>query len=131
MNAHLLAFAAVTDVLQRYLDGLHLSDTALLRTVFHPKAVYATAAAGAPLVLHMDEYFPIVDRRPSPASKGETREDRILGIDFIGPELAVARLECAIEPRHFVDVLTLILADGRWQIVSKVFRIRPQPPVQA
>ena len=125
MNAHLEAFAAVTDVLQRYLDGLPLSDTDRLRAVFHPKAVYASAAGDVPLVLHRDEYLPIVDRRPSPASKGEARADRIVAIDFIGPVTAVARLECAILPRHFDDVLTLILVDGRWQIVSKVFHIRP------
>ncbi len=123
---HLQPFAAVSEVLQRYLDGLHLSDTALLRSVFHPKAVYASAAGDQPVVLHMDEYFAIVDRRPSPASRGEARTDRIVGIEFIGPVTAVARLECSILPRHFDDVLTLILVDGQWRVVSKTFHIRPQ-----
>src|SRR3546814_19722700 len=69
-------YADVVAVLQTYFDGLHHSDTGRLRQVFHPRAHYVTATAGAadgeaPLHLTMAEYFPIVDARPSPASRGE------------------------------------------------------------
>lgn len=30
-------------------------------------------------------------------------------------------VECAILPKHFTDLLTLIHVDGRWQIIAKVF----------
>ena len=69
----------------------------------------------------MDEYFPIVDARPSPASRGEARRDRILSIEFAGPVTAFARVECAIAPKFFTDFLTLVKLDGRWQIIAKVF----------
>ena len=69
----------------------------------------------------MDEYLPIVDARPSPASKGEARRDRVIAVEFAGPVTAFARVECAIAPKSFVDLLTLVLVEGRWQIVSKVF----------
>ena len=69
----------------------------------------------------MAEYFPIVDQRPSPASRGQARRDRILSIELAGPVTAFARVECAIAPRFFTDFLTLVQLDGRWQIVSKVF----------
>ena len=119
-------FATVAGVLQTYFDGLHHSDTARLAQVFHPRASYVTATEGAtdgegPLVLTMGEYFPIVDRRPSPASRGEARRDRIVSIEFAGPVTAFARVECAIGPKLFTDFLTLILVDGRWQIIAKVF----------
>jgi len=115
------AFSAVSAVLADYFEGLYRSDTALLRRAFHPRAVYACATEGPLLRLDMDEYFPIVDKRPSPASRGDPRADRILSIDFIGPVTAVARVECAILPKRFSDVLTLVFVDGRWQIISKVF----------
>lgn len=114
-------FGDVVAVLQVYFDGLHHSDTQRLRRVFHPQAVYATATGGEPLVLRMDEYFAIVDARPSPASRGEDRTDRIVSIEFAGPVTALAKLRCSIEPRHFTDLLTLIHVGGRWQIVAKVF----------
>ena len=118
---------AVTQALTTYFDGLYHSDTKRLRQVFHPRAIYACATDENLLYLTMDEYFPIVDKRPSPASKNEARHDRILSIEFAGPATAFARVECAIEPKHFTDFLTLVFVDGRWQIMSKVFHYETRP----
>ncbi|TAJ41521.1 MAG: nuclear transport factor 2 family protein [Reyranella sp.] len=114
-------FAAVAAVLGRYFDGLYNSDTALLRSVFHPKAHYVSATDGTLVHLGMDEYFPIVDQRPSPASRNEVRADRIVAIEFAGPVTAFARVECAIGAKFFSDLLTFVFVEGRWQIISKVF----------
>ena len=114
-------FNAVTAVLQDYFDGIHRSDTQTLRRVFHPQALYACATDGTLLALSMGEYFPIVDKRASPASRGDARTDRILAIEFAGPVTALARVECSILPKHFTDLLTLVKLDGRWQIIAKVF----------
>ena len=118
---HRAAFSAITEVLQLYLDGLYHSDTTRLARVFHPKALYACASDGTLLHLDMQHYFPIVDKRPSPASRGEPRRDRILSVELAGPVTAFARVECAIGLKLFTDLLTLIHLDGRWQIISKVF----------
>ena len=114
-------FAGVSATLNLYFDGLHHSDTERLAQVFHPAATYCCATEGQLLHLTMAQYFPIVDQRPSPASRGLDRQDRILSIEFAGPVTAFARVECAIAPRFFTDFLTLVQLDGRWQIVSKVF----------
>lgn len=114
-------FEAVSAVLQTYFDGLHHSDTQRLRQVLHPRAIYASASGETPLLLSMAEYFPIVDPRPSPASLGQPRRDRILAIEFVGPVTALARVECVIAPKAFVDLLSLIYVEGRWQIIAKVF----------
>ena len=111
----------VVRALDDYLDGLHHSDTTRLRRVFHPAAQYACATDGSLLLRTMDEYFPIVDARPSPASREEVRRDRIVSIEFAGPVTAFARVECTIAPKAFVDFLTLVKLDGRWQILAKVF----------
>jgi hypothetical protein len=121
MNEHTRPYADVIAVLQDYFDGLHHSDTQRLHRAFHPQAVYATAASDAPLILRMDEYFPIVDARPSPASRGEARTDQVVSIEFAGPVTAVAKLRCSIGPKHFIDLLTLIHVEGRWQVIAKVF----------
>lgn len=108
-------------VLAAYFEGLYRSDTGLLRSVFHPQALYASASGGTLVSLRMDEYFPMVDQRPSPASRGEVRADRIVSIEFVGPVTALARVQCVIRPKHFTDLLTLLWVDGRWQVISKVF----------
>lgn len=112
---------AIAEALQLYFDGLYHSDIQRLGRVFHPKALYACATEGKLLHLGMGEYFPLVDKRPSPASRGETRRDRIISIELAGPVSAFARVECAIGPKFFTDLLTLVRLDDRWQIVAKVF----------
>ena len=56
-------FADIQPVLGRYFDALYTCDTALLKEVFHPRAVYATADETPPLIRSMDEYFPVVAKR--------------------------------------------------------------------
>jgi len=112
---------AVESIILKYFDGLYYSDSILLAEVFHPKAHYVCATDGKLLQLNMQEYFPIVDKRPSPASREEQRTDHIVSIGFAGPVTAFARVECSIGPKFFTDFLSLIFVDGRWQIISKVF----------
>jgi len=114
-------FIAVTKVISNYFDGLYNSDISMLENVFHPQAHYVCATDGIILHLGMDEYFPIVDKRPSPASRAEKRTDRILSIEFTGAVTARARVECSIGVKFFTDFLTLIFVDKKWQIISKVF----------
>lgn len=114
-------YAAVALTLSTYFDGLYHSDTGRLERVFHPLAQYVTATEGGPLQLTMDQYFPVVDKRPAPADSNEARNDRIVSLEFAGPVTAFARVECSIGPKFFTDFLTLIFVDRRWQIIAKVF----------
>lgn len=114
-------FAEVSAVLADYFDGLHYSDPARLRRVFHPEARYFCASEGTLLHLDMAQYFPIVEGRASPASQGHARTDRILSIEFAGPVTALAKVQCSIPPKQFIDLLGLVKLDGRWVIISKVF----------
>lgn len=114
-------FVAVTRVISNYFDGLYNSDISMLAEVFHPRAHYVCATDGTMLHLNMEEYFPIVDKRASPASRGEKRNDRILSVEFAGLVTAHARVECSIETKFFTDFLTLIFVERKWQIISKVF----------
>lgn len=114
-------YEEVTSVLSDYFDGLYNGDTSRLSRVFHPMAHYMCATDGALQQLRMDEYFPIVERRPSPASRNEPRHDRIVSIEFAGPVTAFARAECSIGAKFFTDFLTMVFLDGQWKIVSKVF----------
>ncbi len=123
------AFSDVVAVLNRYFDGLYFSDTGILRQVFHPAAMYACPTGGTLLQLNMDDYFAVVDKRPAPASLGHQREDRIVSIEFAGPGLVSARVQCAILPKRFVDMLSLVHLDGRWQIISKVFHFEVEQEI--
>lgn len=114
-------FAEIVATLGLYFDGLHHSDVSKLGQVFHPQAIYACATEGSLTHLTMDDYLPMVAQRPSPASRGEPRRDRILSIEFAGPVTALARVECAIGQKRFTDLLSFVRLDGNWRLIAKVF----------
>lgn len=114
-------FEAVRTAMALYFDGLHHSDTARLKQVFHTAATYACATEGRLLQMNMADYFGIVDHRPSPASRGQARQDRIVSIEFAGPVTAFVKAQCTIAPKVFTDFLSFVKLDGRWQIIAKVF----------
>lgn len=114
-------YAEIVDALTLYFDGLYHSDASKLAEIFHPLAIYACASEGSLTHLTMDAYLPVVERRPSPASRIEPRRDRILSVEFAGPVTALARVECAIGPKSFTDLLSFVRLDGRWRIIAKVF----------
>lgn len=115
--------SSVEAVLQMYFDGLYHSNPDQLALVFHSWAIYASADESPFLFRTMDEYFPVIAKRESPASRGETRRDVIDEIRFAGENTAFAQVRCSIGQRDFVDFLTLVRTDARWQIISKVFQI--------
>ncbi|WP_420411931.1 nuclear transport factor 2 family protein [Roseibium sp.] len=120
------AFNELQPVISDYFDALYHCDTELLQKVFHPKAVYATADEAPLLHRTMEDYVPVVAARQSPASRGETRTDAIEEIQFAGGNTAFARVRCSIGQSDFVDFLTFVRTDGRWQIMSKIFQIIPR-----
>ncbi|UFI05327.1 nuclear transport factor 2 family protein [Roseibium aggregatum] len=120
------ALAALEKVISDYFDALYHCDTDLLQQVFHEKAIYATADETPLLYRTMAEYVPVVAARQSPASRGEERHDVIDEIQFAGENTAFARVRCSIGNNDFTDFLTFVRDEGRWQIMAKIFEIRPR-----
>ncbi len=114
-------FADVAAVLQAYFDGLYHSDSKQLARVFHPLCTYTCATEKPLLHLNMPDYFALVDKRPAPAASKQPRRDKIVAIEFAGPDAAFARVECLIGQRFCTDLLTLVRVDGTWSIMAKVF----------
>lgn len=124
-------FSAITDVIRDYFDGLYHCDTDVLGRVFHPKAIYATADEAPMLFRTMDEYFPVVAARVSPASRNEPRNDIIESVEFAGENTAFARVRCSFGGKDFVDLLTFVRTDGAWRIMAKVFQMSDQATAKA
>jgi hypothetical protein len=114
--------AAIEAVVKTYLDGLYEGDADKIASAFHPTSALAQSLDGKIAITPRDEWLAAVRTRPSPKAKGLARHDRILSIDRVGPTMAAVKVQCAIPPRHFVDLLSLLKIDGRWQIAQKVFQ---------
>lgn len=113
--------AAVGSVLRDYFDGLYDGDTAKLGRIYHERVRLYCATDPELVELDLPTYLELVKNRPSPASRGDERFDRIVEVSVPTPTTAHARVECAYLPKRFTDELTLIRVDGQWKIVAKVW----------
>lgn len=124
-------FSAITSVINDYLDGLYRCDPELLGCVFHPQAIYATADETPMLYRTMNEYFPVVAARISPASRNEPKTGVIDSIEFAGENTAFARVRCTMAGIDYVDLLTFVRTDDTWRIIAKVFQMTDLDSVNA
>ena len=115
------AFTDILDALKRYYDGLYRGDTALLETVFHPKAVYHTVSGGTPVLYDMPAYMEVVRTRTSPAERGDAYGYVVESVRFAGADTALAVLTCAMMGKRFTDFLSFTLIGGEWRIAAKIF----------
>jgi hypothetical protein len=116
------SLAAIEKVLWTYLDGLYDGDTSKLASAFHEVSHFYSIGPDGVTDVPREQWLKMVAERPSPKSKALVRSDRIVSVDFSGPETACVKLECAVPPRYFVDYLTLLKLKDGWRIVSKTFR---------
>lgn len=106
---------------QVYLDALFFGDVERFRSIFHPQAQLYSATEGKLVNLNVDAYMDLVANRPSPHDKGDERQDEIVSISVGSSTTAHVRVKDVYLPKRFVDELTFVLLDGKWQIVSKVW----------
>lgn len=124
------AEADIRRLLGQYFDMLHHCDIGLLRRVFHPEALYATADEADLLLRRMPAYEAVIAAREPPAVRGEPRRDFIEHIEIAGANTALARVRCSFGQRDFVDFLSLVRVDGRWQVIAKVFHFTENHPLE-
>ena len=115
--------ADIEALLATYFDGVYESSADKFLSVFHPAAhLYFLDENGKVVDWPRDHWLGMVRERKSPKSQGHPRHDRIVQIDQSGPASALAKVECAMPPRFFVDYLSLLKTDEGWRIIAKVFK---------
>jgi Putative lumazine-binding len=117
-NAEIAAIQAQT---QAYFDGLYDGDADVIASVFLPSAALTQSIDNDLKIVPRDEWLAAVRARPSPRSQGLARDDLILAIDLISPNLALVKVKCQMPPRYFTDLLNFVKLDGRWLVAQKVF----------
>lgn len=117
----------IEQAMQTYLDGFHHGDVARLAAVFHPSSALTQSTDEGLYILSREAWLAMVAARPSPAALGLARADQILAINVVGPNIAHVKLRCAIPPRYFTDLLSLLKVEGRWQVVQKVYMTEIKP----
>tara|TARA_R110000772_G_scaffold232195_1_gene343420 strand:- start:11085 stop:11504 length:420 start_codon:yes stop_codon:yes gene_type:complete len=115
--------AGVQACIQAYLDGLYKGDMDLLfKKAFHPDARMNAADLGGDRIhWTMAEFEKVVKERGAPEAAGFPRKERIVSIDFAGPDTVNVKVEVLVGKRDFTDLLACIRIDGEWKIIAKTY----------
>lgn len=106
--------------LESYFNGIFVGDTDLLRSVFHPMAFLSGDIKGEPYFKMLEHYLEGVKNRKSPNELGADFGMEIISIEIIN-SIAVAKTHVPIFEYNYYDLLNLVLIDGKWLIVNKLF----------
>ncbi|WP_084654479.1 nuclear transport factor 2 family protein [Nocardia altamirensis] len=116
-----LSTAGIEEMLLDYFELLYTQNMSLFDRVFHPAAVLYSAQDGEVVVRSREEYRELMLGRRSPLQNNAPRYDAVLRIDMLSPEMAMAKVRLRLNDNVMVDFLNLLLVDGEWTIVAKLY----------
>jgi hypothetical protein len=116
--------AAVREALNHYLQGHATGKGEEHAKVFHPEAKLFWIADGQLRTRTSAEY--IAGASGKPAADEAKRKRKITMVDIAG-NAAIARVELDYPDVKFVDYMSMLKVDGRWQIVNKTFYADRRP----
>lgn len=111
----------INALMTRYFDGLYQSDSSVLRSVFHPELSYVNATVGNHEFLGLEAYMMRIDARTPPASRNDSREEKIEKITLKGGKIGVVEARMTMLGRNYQDLLTIIRVPDGWRVLTKVF----------
>lgn len=114
---------AIEAATRTYLDGMYEGNADKLASVFHPTSALAHVSDGELKIMPRADWLTAVRGRQSPQSRNLERKDEILSIDLVDPRTAFVKVKCQVPPRYFVDLLSFLKIDGKWQVAQKVFAV--------
>jgi len=113
----------IADTIQTYFDCMYESSAEKTHAAFHPNAKITGYLEGGLHEMSVDDFAGFVaSQQPSAKEKGETARLDIVSLDIAG-ETAIARVRDDYIGLTFMDTLSLLKTDGRWQIYNKLFHV--------
>jgi hypothetical protein len=105
------------------------ADDSRFLDVFHSASLIHGMRDGKLTAWSAPEFRDVIRSRPSPAAMKSPRDQEILSIEQVAPDLAITKVHVRIGQIDFVDCLVFHRIDGKWLITSKAFHIaRVFPP---
>lgn len=119
-----MSINAIQSTLQTYFDVMYDCDMAKFDQVFHPACSLFTAGGESLVVRPFAAYRQEMTTRTPPRSLGQRRDhERIMKIDMLSDDIALAQVRVQIHDKLFADNLNLVRVGGRWMVVAKVYHL--------
>lgn len=119
------AFAEIETLMQAYIENLHDGDISKTDQMFLPECDLCCANEdGSYVHMTLEKYKEVIGGRESPKSKGYPVYGHTISIDQSGPNTAFVKIDCAVQPRYFIDYLSLVRTGEGWKIAAKVYYVQ-------
>ena len=115
-------FQAISVVIQKYIDGFLTQDTAALQEAFQEDAKLISVNDGVTSGLRATDWFSSIDARRRDGALPKPGKATLISIDQT-ETAAVAKVTIVFPTHTFVDYLSLLKAEQRWQIVNKIYAV--------
>ena len=113
----------IRDTIQTYFDCMHQSNSDKAHVEFHENAKITGYLEDGLHQMSVDEFAGFVaSQQPSPQAQGQPARLDVVSVAVAG-DTAVAQVRDDYLGMTFLDTLSLLKADGRWQIYNKLFHV--------
>jgi hypothetical protein len=116
-----MVITEICAAMKLYFDVMHECDLEKFDRIFHPTSSLFTANGGVLTLRPFAQYRAEIEKRTPPKTLGQPREEAILSINVLSPEIALAQVRVRIFEKIFIDNLNLLKIDGSWMIVAKIY----------
>ena len=114
---------AINDVIPTNFECMYEASAEKTHAAFHPSARITGYLQGRFSELTVDQFADLVAAEsPSPKDKGEPERLEVLSLDIAG-DTAVARVRDDYIGLTFLDTLSFVNVDDRWQIYNKLYHV--------
>ncbi len=114
---------AIRDTIQVYFDCMYEASAEKTHQAFHPSARITGYMQGKFSEMTVTEFADVVAKvSPSPKERGEPARLEVVSLDIAG-ETAIARVRDDYMGLTFLDTLSFVNVDDRWQIYNKLYHV--------
>jgi hypothetical protein len=114
--------AGIQSLLDDYFELMHTQDMSLFDKVFHKDSTLFSSENDEIVIRPADLYRGQMEARTSPQDSGNARRDKVLFVDQISPEVALAKVQLEMFGGVMQDYLNLLHVDGSWFVISKLYK---------
>ncbi|MEY2699087.1 MAG: hypothetical protein RL720_1043 [Actinomycetota bacterium] len=112
----------IQTLLGDYFELMHTQDMSLFDKVFHKDSTLFSSENDEIVIRPADFYRGQMEARTSPQDSGNARRDKVLLVDQISPEVALAKVQLEMFGGVMQDYLNLLHVDGSWFVISKLYK---------
>ena len=114
--------SGIQTLLDEYFELMHTQDMSLFDKVFHKDSNLYSSENDDIVIRPAAFYRAQMEARTSPQDSGNARRDKVLLVDQISPELAMAKVQLEMFGGVMQDYLSLLHVDGSWFVISKLYK---------